>query len=533
MQPGLTRSIRGNDSGAIAPMYALSLFALVAIAGVGFDVGRMYAMDSELQNAADQAALAAATQLDGKDDSITRAQQAANNYFANAASGFANETRFAGGERPITALTFQFYHDYRDDEPVDLLDASDEDSGAAARIVLVTVNGREMFYALTPIVDAFSSGDITASAMAGIQSATCKVPPLMICAPSGDFPTDDDKGKGVLMQGGARVGFWEPGDFGYLDLVGGGANGLRDLLGSNGFQDACISNDGTVEAQPGNIANAPDALNTIFDIKPQGGGNQYDCQNNGAFCPVKNTRKDYVRREEWAITYPKNPGTPPPIKDCQANPVDSSTGNGNNATTLDVTVRPMLQSDTDHLEGFARDSCHYTNSCGRFGDGNWGRDAYVNQVHNGNTAPFAGLTTRYEIYQKEIELDALGIRPLRRIEMVGPNCPTNGNRPCTMSYTNICAYPQPLNSPAYPFEKDRRVMTVAAADCSAQADENSHEYRVQKWVDIFLVEPSVTRTGSYPTGKDQIYGEIIGPAERPGGGFGFQYFGRNKVVLIR
>ena len=44
-----------DDRGAVAATYALSLTALILIAGVGFDYGRLAAMDSELQNGADQA----------------------------------------------------------------------------------------------------------------------------------------------------------------------------------------------------------------------------------------------------------------------------------------------------------------------------------------------------------------------------------------------------------------------------------------------------------------------------------------------
>src|SRR5512139_623779 len=66
-----------NDSGATAALYALALPALVAIGGVGFDYARLAGMDSELQNAADQAALAGATQLDGQSGSRTRATGAA------------------------------------------------------------------------------------------------------------------------------------------------------------------------------------------------------------------------------------------------------------------------------------------------------------------------------------------------------------------------------------------------------------------------------------------------------------------------
>ena len=54
-----------NTDGAVAPTVALSLVALIAAGGIAFDYARMASMDTELQNAADQAVLAAASQLDG------------------------------------------------------------------------------------------------------------------------------------------------------------------------------------------------------------------------------------------------------------------------------------------------------------------------------------------------------------------------------------------------------------------------------------------------------------------------------------
>ena len=56
--------LAGDRRGAVAPTVALSLFALIAVGGLAFDYARLAGMDTELQNAADQAALAAASQLD-------------------------------------------------------------------------------------------------------------------------------------------------------------------------------------------------------------------------------------------------------------------------------------------------------------------------------------------------------------------------------------------------------------------------------------------------------------------------------------
>src|SRR3954447_6597728 len=82
------RTVLGNADGAVAPTVALSLTALLAVGGIAFDYAHMAALDTELQSAADQAALAAASQLDGNDGACARAVAAAQNLVSN-------NTRFA------------------------------------------------------------------------------------------------------------------------------------------------------------------------------------------------------------------------------------------------------------------------------------------------------------------------------------------------------------------------------------------------------------------------------------------------------
>ena len=60
---------------------------------------------------------------------------------------------------------------------------TDPASYANAHFVRSTVATRRAYYALTPIVAAFNSGDVGAQAVAGLGSAICKVPPVMICNP--------------------------------------------------------------------------------------------------------------------------------------------------------------------------------------------------------------------------------------------------------------------------------------------------------------------------------------------------------------
>src|SRR3954451_18195408 len=95
------RRLFRNNSGAVAPVVALSLVGLIAAGGVAFDYARLASLDTELQDAADQAALAAATQLDGKPDAATRASAAAQSLLQNQ-SRFGNDSCGVAIETGVT-----------------------------------------------------------------------------------------------------------------------------------------------------------------------------------------------------------------------------------------------------------------------------------------------------------------------------------------------------------------------------------------------------------------------------------------------
>lgn len=75
----------------------------MAVAGLGIDIGRMYLIKSELQAFADAAALSAALRLDGTDQGIEGARQAA----AELAAG-PNAMMWDMGTRPITEIVTTF-----------------------------------------------------------------------------------------------------------------------------------------------------------------------------------------------------------------------------------------------------------------------------------------------------------------------------------------------------------------------------------------------------------------------------------------
>lgn len=530
------RQFLDDDSGAVAVTYALALVGLIAIGGVAFDFARLATVDSELQSAADEAALAAATQLDGRSGAITRAQNAVNNYFANAASPVVNRTKLSndGGGSAITAVTFVFYKSF--DSATDAYGAiTTVDS--EAKVVKVKIGARKAYYALTPIVNVLSSPDLTADATAGLQAAICKTPPLMVCSPTGntDFPTNADIGKGLLMQPGS-AGMWAPGTFGYLDF-GHGATTVKNLLGSNTGIDECATG-ASVTAQQGNIASAPDYLNTRFDIYTNS-LTPADCQSDGKNCPAASTRKDLVRVEKY--TYKKEDSARP----LRARPACSSavtTQTIPGGDQIDVTEWSVASEIPAFVsvEGFPRDACHKTatsnsnGSCtgGNYGDADWSADR-TKYLASHPSVPTA-LSRRYDIYKWERDNPGSGLQPALISSAAGDGVLTgcnNGGKNCTLVYTNYCSYPAPIKATYHATPKDRRLITVAVVDCSADTG-GAHTFSVNRWMDVFLTEPSWDRNMPY-TRKSQIYGEVVGPATKPDGGNAFQYYGRQKAVLLQ
>lgn len=64
-KPGMHRTARRAERGAVAVIVALAIVALVASVGLALDLGKLYVVKSELQNSADSCALAAARDLTG------------------------------------------------------------------------------------------------------------------------------------------------------------------------------------------------------------------------------------------------------------------------------------------------------------------------------------------------------------------------------------------------------------------------------------------------------------------------------------
>lgn len=541
-------SLLRSTSGAVAPTVALSLFGLIAAGGIAFDYARMAGLDSELQSAADQAALAAATQLDGKTGACSRA--------ANAASALIrNDTRFANDQAGLAVTIANeadcdrvgFIKFYKDKDRSDTGALTD----ATANFVEVTVNSRTAFFALTPIVAAFSSGALSATAYAGVGQAVCKVPPLMLCNPSETstnttFDVSALIGKGLRLvanDSDVKGNDYGPGNFGFLQTNGmSGKDALRDAMGLLSTNFDCTKGDG-VTTEPGIPNSVFDALNTRFDIYSNG----LSTCGNGSLCPPSvNVGKDVVMQGKKNSTAA-----------CPSAAIANGGGEGwalvddseayLPSTTTDITTTPKAM-------GMPRDKCHAVAgpknfedegicSGGRVGDGDWDVNAYwrVNHggvnlyadtnVYNGKTPGQAlGYTTststkptRYAVYRWEAAVNAL------------PSHSLTGDRTSYMA--PVC---QPGSAVPPTANADRRRLSVAVINCKT-ADKggpvngSSKDLKVLDWIDVFLVEPTLARPNANPkrTKSNDLYVEVIGLAGSSGNGASApQYIQKSSPYLI-
>ncbi|WP_281494308.1 pilus assembly protein TadG-related protein [Sphingobium agri] len=517
-------SLLRSTSGAVAPTVALSLFGLIAAGGIAFDYARMASLDSELQTAADQAALAAATQLDGKTNACSRAASAAsalirnNTRFANDRNGLA--VTIANEASCDRTGFIKFYMNKDRSDTGTLTDAK-------ANFVEVTVNSRTAFFALTPIVSVFSSGALSATAYAGLGEAVCKVPPLMLCNPS-ETSTNTSFNVSALVGKGLRLiandgGGYTPGNFGFLETNGmSGNNALRDAMGLGTTTFDCTKGDG-VTTEPGIPNSVFEALNTRFDMYSSISS---VCGSDGSLCPPStNVGKDVVMQRNSN----GNGGNCPSAS--------YSSGNGGTGWRLVDDADAYLPSDTNDITttplamGLPRDKCHAVSDegiCGgalvksRVGDGDWDVNAYWRVNHGGvnlyaDTTSYNGQTpgqalgyttststkpTRYAVYRWEAAQNSLPMRTL------------SGDR---SSFTAPVCQPGAAVTPTA--SADRRRLTVAVVNClsannGGQVRGRSPALEVIDWIDVFLVEPTLVRPKGNPsrTSSNDLYVEVIGGA---------------------
>ena len=527
-------SLYHDERGAVAATYAIALLALIGVAGVAFDYTRMATLDSELQNAADQAALGAVTQLDGTATAIARAT-------AQAGSLVRNTTVMSNDGNPslITVASVIFYSTAANAE-TDTAGFTAPGQSANARFVRVTLATRRAFYALTPIVAAAASGNMGARATAGIGSALCKVPPIMMCNPNeGGDPefTGNYVGKGLaLVSVGGGGGSWAPGNFGYLHTNSGESNKILELKQALGWDvppGDCQPQSGVNTATGANTP-VTHAINTRFDIYENGGPGGGACANGGTCTPSVNSVKDVVRTNGASG--------------------NGSCGFGNNGWHLAGTNADRYLPDpvtrlpvtTPKVMGHPRDVCHAVSSSGdcspnaKIGDGNWDRATYFTVNYPGinwqgamTTAYGTTNVTRFQVYKWEITNKNTVVPAMAATVGANRIAYTTGGGGNPTQHLDHMAPVCSGNAGIDPASGiDRRTFPIAVVNCTAgSVNGNSQNVPVKKWLNVFLVEPSLNRDR---TGQQDVYVEVVSiqtPANNDGGASAVVR--RDKPYLIK
>jgi hypothetical protein len=248
-----------RQRGAVAVVVGLTIFVLIGMIGLALDLGQMFVNKTELQNAADACALAAARELDGNADALDRADA------AGVLVGTQNLVGFQGAAVTLTAADISYSAHL---SPNDAYQTSDNADPETARFAMCEVerSGIGMWFMGALAVDDPTVRAYAVATLAPSQS-TCALPIGMCKMSGGSAPTF-----------GLVVGQWYSGKFesgtpnttgsyNWIDFSpedGGGANEIKAMLSGPGQCE--LPPVGKQVGQQGQIAAVADPWNTRFGL---------------------------------------------------------------------------------------------------------------------------------------------------------------------------------------------------------------------------------------------------------------------------
>jgi Flp pilus assembly protein TadG len=261
VRPGAPR-----QRGAVGVVVALSLIVLIGFLAVVLDLGRLLVMKTELQNASDACALAAAYELDGNASALTRAEN------AGITVGASNAVVFQSTPVAVSAADIKF--------STTLSGAGGSNAVYQTQAGGAPANSKYAMCSLTragvpmTLTTLLGSGPKTVAAqavatMAPSQSA-CSIP-IGVCT-KGAAPSYG-LSPGQWVSGRFDAGGGLTGSYNWIDFTppGGGQNELAGLLTGSG---TCATSTGTPVGEAGVMGNAAArAWNSRFGLYQGGGGN--------------------------------------------------------------------------------------------------------------------------------------------------------------------------------------------------------------------------------------------------------------------
>lgn len=515
-------NLASDQQGAIAPIFAVLLPVLLMFAALAVDVGRAYALRTELEIAVDAAALAAASQLDGRPDARARAIAAANGALTE------NSVRLAAQAENNIAVRQQdlcFMIAAGDS----CLDANDQ----RVRAVKVTLQPRTLNLSFGVFANLQSlSVDASATASFGtfVQPPPPPTIPLAVCRealPAG-FDPAVNVGRSLLLR---RRG------------TNGTATGNYVLI----RPDSSWTN-----------AQALDALGRVsVDLGPTSAPIVGDATST-VLAQWLNVRFDIFRVATSALT--TNSAFAPSLNTMIGAETKKSPASGH-CTTIPSgtgsTGRPLGCGGSKwNWMGLPCDD-NLTSSASGLGSGSWRSSDYLNQVHGdvgasnwsayGPARSSGSGPTRFQVYNWELEQlrgwytstankdNFHNISPQRRAYEDGPRTTSffyrNSNRwepddtfkgdRLLVSVNSNGSLKTPANDGDWPLPvcnrtglstpapaRDRRVVRVMLADCGTAAA--GAAISSVGSIELFLTNPVVESSGL-------AYAEILGAGVPEGG----------------
>ncbi|TPK85812.1 hypothetical protein FJ936_09835 [Mesorhizobium sp. B2-4-13] len=461
----MLRTIRAfwDDQRGIAMiLVAIMLPVLIGFALLAIDMSRANGLHNDLQKGVDALALATAAELDGRADSITRANLAKTTLLTN-------KTKFSTSDDPashdhtlaLADVTVTYLTGIPADDTTTLnaagVDAAGHDWSStdpkAVSFSLVTVNpsgltdGAGAFATIFPasFIGSKDTIDIQPQAVAGFVQSICETVPIFMCNP---FETTDPLTSKTIQQAFASGDTYSrelrilkvdsnpgPGNFGLLD------NGLTSIQEgmAKGTAGTCYNRNSLTTKTGVTLGQVNTGLNVRFDLYQGSLKNQTDL----GYRPASNVRKGAKNNcnkydpAPAASALPLPPGTG----------YDTSTG-----MTLPIPNQSFWTP-------------YWTVNHGQ---------AYPGTAVKPLTNPTGDMTkpaSRYDVYNYEIAND--------RVKDQSPN-------PTKEKGTPSC-YKGDLTKA----DPSRRLMNMAIVDCKAnQAKLNGHTaVKPNGYASVFLIAP--------------------------------------------
>ncbi|RUU21386.1 pilus assembly protein [Mesorhizobium sp. M7A.T.Ca.TU.009.01.3.2] len=455
---GTIRAFWKDQRGVAMILVAIMLPVLIGFALLAIDMSRANGLHNDLQKGVDALALATAAELDGRADSITRANLAATTLLTN-------KTKFStAGDHTLAPadITIRYLTGIPASDSTGLTATGVDADGVnwastdpkAVSFSLVTVNpsvlaadGAGAFEAIFPasVVSGNNTFDIRPQAVAGFVQSICETVPIFMCNP---FETNDPLTSKTIQQAFASGDTYSrefrilkvdsnpgPGNFGLIDN---NLSSLRDAI-AMGTSGTCYNRSALTTKTGVTLGQVNAGLNTRFDLYS---GSLNKNNKDWAYRPASNVRKG------------------------------QKTGCSKYDPVTDNSALPLPPGDS---YGVAKPGMSLSIGSQGFWTNYWlinHGGAYPNVPSSTNpTGTKTAPASRYDVYKYEIANGLVGDKSLAPTKESGtPSC-YKGDAPTA--------------------DPDRRLLNMAIVNCIANQDKiNGHvQLRPDGYASVFVNTP--------------------------------------------